>query len=426
MAVNFNDNKVSEWSRSTAADGKWLNTNTIGPLIRRTEKLREAIEDVEQSVTGINSGLSTEIQNRESKDTEEKTARVEADDTLQNQVAGLSDQLGNTITLAAGTGISLEEVEGGQTLKISANYNDADNTSYGIFAGTSDIEYDNGGWTFTKTAGNLSLSSDNKKIIGLKENTIYNIEIEGYYNVTTTQNKIFTAYIEDSNHDTGSDGKKSYFSVDMTRTDGFVPITFSFSFIPTGASNIDPTTQTYMYSIEKWTGASPQSDIQARLRITNISIFEVASKTITVKTPEITLYGLTGNSYLSGNATFTQQKLLLDGSAMSSSQIIFEDSKTIKLNTDALYNCSAIIEIGKVTPGSTISDTDDNAFTFTVPYASSLNMEMTYAIDLANDLNTINLNWQASNCNKLSVWIDRLPAGLQTRIKYIQFTEILK
>jgi hypothetical protein len=425
MAVNFNDNKVSEWSRSTAADGKWLNTNTIGPLIRRTEKLRDAIEDVEQSVTGINSGLSSEIQNRESKDTEEKKARVEADTTLQNEVAGLSDQLGNTITLAAGTGISLEEVEGGQTLKISANYNDADNTSYGIFVGTSDIEYDAGGWTFTKTAGNLSLSSDNEKIVGLKENTIYNIEIEGYYNVKNQaiQDKIFTAYIEDSNHDTGSDGKKSYFSVDMTRTDGFVPITFSFSFIPTGVSNIDPTTQTYMYSIEKWTGASPQSNIQATLRITNISIFEVASKTITVKTPEITLYGLTGNSYLSDSAT-SQQKLFLDGSAMSSSQIIFEDSKTITLNTDALYNCTAIIEIEKQA-GSTISDTN-NAFTFTVPYASSLNMVMTYTIDLNNDLNTINLNWQASNCNKLSIWIDRLPDGLKARIKYIQFTEILK
>lgn len=425
MAVNFNDNKVSEWSRSTAADGKWLNTNTIGPLIRRTEKLRDAIEDVEQSVGGINSGLSLEIQNRESKDSEEKTAREDADVILQGEVTELSDQLGNTITLAAGTGISLEEVEGGQTLKISANYNDADNTSYGIFTGTSDIGYDAGGWTFTKTAGNLSLSSDNEKIVGLKENTIYNIEIEGYYNVNQAiQDKIFTAYIEDSNHDTGSDGKKSYFSVDMTRTDGFVPITFSFSFIPTGASNIDPTTQTYMYSIEKWTGASLQSNIQATLRITNISIFEVASKTITVKTPEITLYGLTGNSYLSGSATFTQQKLFLDGSAMSSSQIIFEDSKTITLNTDALYNCTAIIEIEKQA-GSTISS-NDNAFTFTVPYASSLNMEMTYTIDLNNDLNTINLNWQASNCNRLSIWIDRLPAGLQTRIKYIQFTEILK
>lgn len=422
MAVNFNDDRVSEWSRSTAADGKWLNKNTIEPLIRRTDKLRNAIEDVEQSVTGINSGLSLEIQNRESKDNEEKTAREDADVTLQSEVAGLSDQLGNTITLAAGTGISLEEVEGGQTLKISANYNDADNTSYGIFSGTSDIAYDNGGWTFTKTAGNLELSSDNKKIVGLKENTIYNIEIEGYYNVGTTDNKIFTALIQDSN---GSTGKSSYFTVDMNRADGFVPITFSFSFIPAGSSNIDPDTQTYTYNIVKWTGAAPQSNINATLRLTNISIFEVASKTITVKTPEITLYGLTGNSYLSGSALFTQQKLFLDGTAMSSSQIIFEDSKTIKLNTDALYNCTAIIEIEKQTPGSTITDTD-NAFTFTVQYATSLNMEMTYTIDLANNLNTVNLNWQASNCDKLSIWIDRLPDGLQTRIKYIQFTEILK
>jgi hypothetical protein len=422
MAVNFNDNRVSEWSRSTAADGKWLNTNTIGPLIRRTEKLREAIDDVEQSVGGINSGLSLEIQNRESKDNEEKTAREDADVALQGEVAGLSEQLGNTITLAAGTGISLEEVEGGQTLKISADYNSADNTSYGIFTGTSDIAFDNGGWTFTKSAGNLELSSDNKKIVGLKENTIYNIEIEGYYNVGTTDNKIFTALIQDSN---GTTGKSSYFTVDMNRADGFVPITFSFSFIPDGSSNIDPVTQTYTYNIVKWTGAAPQSNINATLRLTNISIFEVASKTITVKTPEVTLYGLSGNSYLNGGVLFEDQKLLLDGSAMSSAQITFLDSsRTIKLDSDAVYNCNAIIEFEKITSGSNIN-TDNNVFTFTVLY-STQSMDMTYTIDLDNDLNTVNLNWQAANCSSLYILLDKLPNGLKVRVKYIQFTEILK
>lgn len=418
MAVNFNDNKVSEWSRSTAADGKWLNTNTIGPLIRRTEKLREAIEDVEQSVTGINSGLSLEIQNRESKDTEEKTARVEADDTLQNQVAGLSDQLGNTITLAAGTGISLEEVEGGQTLKISANYNDAEETTYGIFTGDDPIAYDNGGWTFTKTAGNLSLSSDNKKIIGLKENTVYNIEIEGYYYVSTAlTNEVFTAYLKDCNN------KDSFFSVDMTRANNQrVPITISFSFIPSGSTNIDADTQTYTYNIDKWAGYTGQSTIDAKVTLTNISIFEVASKTITVKTPEITLYGLKENPYLTGDALLVNQKLPINGTAMSDPHVTFSNN-VITLDSAGIYNCSAIIEFKKVTSGSIISG---NTFTFTVPYASSLNMEMTYTIDLSNDLNTVNLNWQVSNCSGLYVSLDRLPEGLKARIKYIQFTEILK
>lgn len=417
MAVNFNDNKVSEWSRSTAADGKWLNTNTIGPLIRRTEKLRDAIEDVEQSVGGINSGLSLEIQNRESKDTEEKNAREDADTTLQDQVAGLSDQLGNTITLAAGTGISLEEVEGGQTLKISANYNDAEETTYGIFTGNDHIAYDNGGWTFTKTAGNLSLSSDNKKIIGLKENTVYNIEIEGYYNVgTALTDEIFTAYLRDCNN------KDSFFSVDMTRANGqYVPITISFSFIPSGSTNIDVDTQTYTYNIDKWMGYTGQSTINATVTLTNISIFEVASKTITVNTPEITLYGLKENNYLTGNASFVNQKFPLDGTAMSDPHVTVLNN-VITLDSAGIYNCSAIIEFEKVTSGSTISG---NAFTFTVPY-SSQNMEMTYTIDLANDLNTVNLNWQVSNCSGLYISLNRLPDGLKARIKYIQFTEILK
>lgn len=419
MAVNFNDNKVSEWSRSTAADGKWLNTNTIGPLIRRTEKLRDAIEDVEQSVGGINSGLSLEIQNRESKDTEEKTARIDADDILQGQVTELSDQLGNTITLAAGTGISLEEVEGGQTLKISANYNDAEETTYGIFTGDDSIAYDNGGWTFEKTAGNLSLSSDYKKIIGLKENTVYNIEIEGYYRVNTPlTNEVFTAYLKDCNN------KYSSFSVDMTRANGQnVPITISFSFIPSGSTNIDADTQTYTYNIDKWTGYTGQGTIDATVTLTNISIFEVASKTITVQTPEITLYGLKENAYLTGSAVFENQKFPLTGTAMSDPHVTVL-SNVITLDSTGIYNCSAIIEFEKVTPGSTISDTN-NAFTFTVPY-SSQDMEMTYTIDLANNLNTVNLNWQVSNCSGLYISLNRLPDGLKARIKYIQFTEILK
>lgn len=413
MAVNFNDNRVSEWSRSTAADGKWLNTNTIGPLIRRTEKLRDAIEDVEQSVGGINSGLSLEIQNRESKDTEEKTAREDADVILQGEVTELSDQLGNTITLAAGTGISLEEVEGGQTLKISANYNDADNTSYGIFTGDDNITYDHGGWTFEKTAGNLSLDSEGKIIVGLKENTVYNIEIEGYYHVDTAlTDEVFTAYLRDCN------SKDSFFSVDMTRANGqLVPIMISFSFIPT---NFDVNTQTYTYNIVKWAGFPGQSP-DATVTLTNISIFEVASKTITINTPEITLYGLKENTYLT-DASVESQKLHLDGAPMTGP--VSYSSNVITLNSAGIYNCSAIIEFEKVTSGSTISG--GNAFRFTVPYYNSQDMEMTYTIDLANDLNTVNLNWQISNCSGLYISLDRLPDGLKARIKYIQFTEILK
>jgi hypothetical protein len=169
-------------------------------------------------------------------------------------------------------------------------------------------------------------------------------------------------------------------------------------------------------------GYTGQSTIDATVTITNISIFEVASKTITVQTPEITLYGLKENPYLIGDALIVNQKLPIDGTAMSDPHVIFSNN-VITLDSTGIYNCSAIIEFEKETSGSTISGS--NAFTFTVPY-SSQDMEMTYTIDLANDLNTVNLNWQVSNCSGLYIFLNRLPAGLKARIKYIQFTEILK
>ena len=104
-----------------------------------------------------------------------------------------------------------------------------------------------------------------------------------------------------------------------------VPITISFSFIPSGSTNIDADTQTYTYNIDKWTGYTGQSTIDTTVTITNISIFEVASKTITVNTPEITLYGLKENDYLIGGASIVNQKLPINGDAMSDPHVIFSN-----------------------------------------------------------------------------------------------------
>ena len=243
MAVQF-DNNVSEWSRTTAADGKWLNKNTIQPLIERTEILRDAINDMTgSSVPELKAQLETEKQVRAEADTAEHTARSEADDALRRDIDGLSEQIGDTINLVEGQGIKLDEVDGGRYLKISANYNDGDNTTYGIFSSTSGAGYGKGGWELSESNGNLT--TDGLEILGLKDNKVYHIEISGHFVVNTPNDTIISAYLLDSN------GKKLYFNVDTSNSELVVPVSFAYSFIPT--TNLDTTTGTYKYKLMKWT-----------------------------------------------------------------------------------------------------------------------------------------------------------------------------
>ena len=207
MAVQF-DNNVSEWSRTTVADGKWLNKNTIRPLIERTEILRDAINDMA----------------------------------------------------------------------------DSDNTIYGIFSSTSGAGYSKGGWELTESNGNLT--TDGFEICGLKDNKVYHIEISGYYTVNTPNDIIITAYLLDSN------GKKLYFNVNTSNSGLVVPVTFAYSFIPT--TNLDTETGTYKYKLLKWTSMDEDGheDTEAEesaisLYISDISIYEIANKTISVSVPKL-------------------------------------------------------------------------------------------------------------------------------------------
>lgn len=416
MAVNF-DNNVSEWSRSTAADGKWLNKNTIQPLIERTEILRDAINDMSgTSVPELKAQLETEKQTRANADRTEHDERVQADNELHREVDGLSEQIGDTITLVEGPGIKLDEVDGGQTLKISANYNDGDNTTYGIFTSTTGVGYGKGGWVISETNGNLT--TDGTEILGLKDNKVYHIEISGHFIVNTPNDTIITAYLLDSN------GKKLYFNVDTSTSELVVPVTFTYSFIPT--TNLDTTTGTYKYKLMKWTSMDEDGheDTEAEesaisLFITDISIHEVANKTISVSIPDVKLYGLANNSSLAGSTTVGTKTLPLDGTPMTGNTDIQIENNSIKIKSSGIYNCNAVVVI---TGTGTL--TGDETFTFTVPYSNSGNMNVTHILDISKVTNTVCICWQATGCTHLDIKVDKLPAGLSAEIKYIQYTEI--
>lgn len=415
MAVNF-DNNVSEWSRSTAADGKWLNKNTIQPLIERTEILRDAINDMSgTSVPELKAQLETEKQTRANADRSEHDERVQADNELHREVDGLSEQIGDTITLVEGPGIKLDEVDGGQTLKISANYNDGDNTTYGIFTSTTGVGYGKGGWVISETNGNLT--TDHTEILGLKDNKVYHIEISGHFIVNTPNDTIITAYLLDSN------GKKLYFNVDTSTSELVVPVTFTYSFIPT--TNLDTTTGTYKYKLMKWTSMDEDGheDTEAEesaisLFITDISIHEVANKTISVSIPDVKLYGLANNSLLAGSTTLGTKTLPIDGTSMTGNTDIQIENNSIKIKSSGIYNCNAVVVI---TGTGTL--TGNETFTFTVPYSNSGNMSFTHILDISKITNTICICWQAADCTHLDIKVDKLPAGLSAKIEYIQYTE---
>lgn len=56
------DYPVRTWSRSTVADGNWLNTNTIQPLIDRTNVLEEDQADLLNSTNHLVDGLGNDME----------------------------------------------------------------------------------------------------------------------------------------------------------------------------------------------------------------------------------------------------------------------------------------------------------------------------------------------------------------------------
>ena len=416
MAVQF-DNNVSEWSRNTAADGKWLNKNTIQPLIARTEILRDAINDMTgTSVPELKAQLETEKQVRAEADNTEHIARAEADDTLRRDIDGLSEQIGDTINLVEGQGIKLEEVDSGKYLRISANYNDGDNTTYGIFTASNGAGYNTGDWALVELNGNLT--TDGISIKGLKDNKVYHIDISGYYVVNTPNDTIISAYLLDSN------GKKLNFNVDSSNANLAVPVMLSYSFIPT--TGLDETTGTYTYKLVKWTSMDEygQEGREAEtnsinLFLTDISIHELATKNISVSVPDVKLYGLADNPDLVGTNTLGTKKLPLSvTNPMTGNIEIQVTNDSIVTKSSAIYNCNAVVVITK-----TGTLTENVAIRFDVPYTTTQYMSFDHVIDVTKTTNTICLCWQAAGTNHLDITVNTLPLGLTAKVKYIQYTE---
>lgn len=406
MAVEF-DNEVSEWNRQTAADGKWLNLNTIVPLIHRTETLRDAINDMEESdLSEINRKIEQEVTDRTDADAIEANVRAEADNNQVHSISELASQLGDTITICEGEGIHIEEIDGGNHLKISVTHDSGDNTTYGFFNVSGSAAFGTSNWTISKSSGNLN--TNGTYITELKDNKVYNITVSARYIVNTPINGVICAYLEDST------GKKLNFNIDLSIDNLEIPLSFSYDILPSG--QIDTETQTYMFRFVQWASDDPAaSSVNANLILDNITVHEVASKTIDITMPEITQYGIKDNSSITGPGTLVS--LPFDGVPMAGQ--ISHSGTQIDLVPANKYICNAMLEFK---PTST-SGSSYEEITVSVPYQTNNNMVMSYYVSMEHT-STVNLAWQISSCSELEIVLNNLPTNLSASVKYIQITEI--
>lgn len=115
-----------EWNRNTVADGKWLNKNTIVPLINRDDKLLELIKDYGVSLNDISAALIQEIEERQ-----------DADLNLYNYIKNILDR-----KIVGGIGIGVETDENNVTTisltgSITADYIDVISTDPHVTVTTS-------------------------------------------------------------------------------------------------------------------------------------------------------------------------------------------------------------------------------------------------------------------------------------------------
>lgn len=162
---------VSQWSRTTAADGKWLNKNTIKPLNDRDDFLADAIDGFDAKIkaeadaraaadTAIEQSFANEATERASKDTEittaisnESTAREAADSALQERLGDLNDDLKDHKELDAA----------------SDEFGHLTNTDYVKFNnGATTVENNKDNWDniSTITVGTTSITGNNVTITG--------------------------------------------------------------------------------------------------------------------------------------------------------------------------------------------------------------------------------------------------------------------
>lgn len=84
---------VSQWSRTTAADGKWLNKNTIKPLNDRDDFLADAIDGFDAKIQAVSAARAAADTAIEQSFANEATERAAADTSLDTRIDGYRDDL---------------------------------------------------------------------------------------------------------------------------------------------------------------------------------------------------------------------------------------------------------------------------------------------------------------------------------------------
>jgi hypothetical protein len=429
---------VNPLSRNTVADGAAIQRATIQPLVERTDKLLEKLDEIgDGNIPALTDKLNREIADREQGDTNlgneinnEAYTRRNADNDIINRVDEIYEEIDDTINFVPGEGIEFVEQDN-NTIAITAGTNPQGDAKFGIFNKKINnyIAYNNGGWTFSKKTGSLEISQDETTITGLKQNKIYHVTCEGSYKVISQTDYILAAYIQDN------DGDKHYFDVDLTNNiNREIPVTITFDYL----AEVPGSNNDYVFVFTKW-GSDETSDTtyNVSFEIKSLSLHEIASVTANegespeppqpVAVPEIKAYGLK----ISDSAQIYQDgKIVFTGSQITGNTITFTDNtnKEIVLKNNALYKCDAIL---KIKPKNAVQDAYQKV-TIKIPFKGngSTNSDcflLYHTIDLSDTAyeTIIPLSWQLTDATKLFINISGLESNIYVHLISLQLIEII-
>lgn len=462
---------VNPLTRNTVADGAAIQRATIQPLVDRTDKLLEKLDEIgDGNIPALTDKLNREITAREQGDTNlgneinsEAYTRNNADNDITNRVDEIYEEIDDTINFVPGEGIefveqdnntiaitaetsapTVEIVSPNDTIDITEETDPTTNVKtfsidtksqgdakFGIFNKKTNnyIAYNNGGWTFSKKTGSLEILQDETTITGLKQNKIYHVTCEGSYKVISQTDYILTAYIQDN------DGGKHYFDVDLTNNiNREIPVTITFDYL----AEVPGSNNDYVFVFTKWgSDETSNTTYNASFEIKSLSLHEIASVTANegespeppqpVTVPEIKTYGL--KIYDSASIT-TDGKMVFNGSQITGNDITFTDStkKEIILKNNAIYKCDAII---KLKPTTAILDAYQR-ITIKIPFkgdgSSNNNCFMLYqTIDISDTAyeTLIPLSWQLIDATKLFINISGLEGNVSAHLISLQLIEII-
>lgn len=373
-----------EWNRNTVADGKWLNKNTILPLMNRDNKLLSLIE--EQGST-------------------ERDERIYNDGLLWSAISAVSGN--NTFVTSTDNSINVTTVsaEDRRTYDLSLNLEE---TKYGILDNTTFVSRNNNNWSFNSVEG--TLSANGNIITGLTHGKLYHVTCDLEYNVETQLDGYTRATITDHTpipHD---------FLIDMSfGADVIIPAVLSYDFVATDDN----------YEILKW---NTEDDIIASLCIKHIYIHEVAAEIVNsqghaAKDINVKTYGIYDSMYLIGNNNY--RKIYLNGTIETSdgTMLPIKTSNTLELKQTAKYNCVASISFYN----TSVLDAYEIC-KIRIPFNDKHKEVMTYTFDCGIEYTeenplTIPVVWQCESCTSAMIEFNTSNYW-KAKLNYIHITEI--